>query len=173
MKKLKSIRIDEDLITAINTLAEKERRTFSNQVECLLEDALKKPVKLPVKINKIVSGSLDDETSIINYLNIVAGSNYQHVESNKKLIRARLEEGRTPQEIKSVVDRQNREWPHGDPQRKYLRPATLFNAEKFNQYFGQIGQPLTSEQGNGQRKSAYQQRVEDGDERSFNINPNF
>ena len=41
MKTTKSIRLDDDLITMITKLADKERRTFSNQVECLLEDALK------------------------------------------------------------------------------------------------------------------------------------
>ena len=196
MKTTKSIRMDESLVNAITARAEKERRTFHSMTLCLLEDALKqssgdviwmtekeaqaltakemdKAVVTTKARVKTVSGSFDDETAIINYLNLVSGSNYQHVESNKKLIRARIAEGRTVGEIKSVIDRQNREWPTGDSQRKYLRPATLFNAEKFNQYFGQVGQPLNRDLPNGQRKSAYQQRVEAGDERSFNIDTDF
>ena len=71
MKKLKSIRIGEDLITAINTLAEKERRTFSNQVECLLEDALKKLVAtlptytLDAFTQKLISSAVETNKDIV------------------------------------------------------------------------------------------------------------
>ena len=40
MKIHKSMRLEEKLIAEISELAEKNRRTFSNQLECLLEDAL-------------------------------------------------------------------------------------------------------------------------------------
>ncbi len=93
-----------------------------------------------------VSSKLDDAQEIVEYLNQVAGSNYQAVESNTKLIVARFAEGRTVAELKAVIDRQNALWPLGDPQRKYLRPATVFNAEKFNQYFGQLGQAIVERQ---------------------------
>jgi len=117
---------------------------------------------------------LDAVGDVINYLNFKTGSNYQSVESNGKLIRARINEGRTVDEIKAVVDYKCIEWPEGHDCRKYLRPATLFNSEKFNQYFGQLGQPINLEQQNGQQsKSAYQQRTEAGDERSFNIDTDF
>jgi uncharacterized phage protein (TIGR02220 family) len=102
------------------------------------------------KDQKTMPSKLDDELAVIEYLNLISSSNYQPVESNRKLIRARLAEGRTVDEIKSVIDRQNMEWPPDSPHRKYLRPATLFNSEKFNQYFGQLGQPITTGNNNGQ-----------------------
>lgn len=123
---------------------------------------------------EVLPSKLDAVADVIDYLNIKTGSNYQNVESNGKLIRARMSEGRTVNEIKSVVDYKCLEWPVGHSCRKYLRPSTLFNSEKFNQYFGQLGQPITQGQCNGQQsKSAYQQRVEAGDERSFNIDTDF
>lgn len=40
MKTLKSVRLDNALIDSINAIAEKERRTFSNQVECILAESV-------------------------------------------------------------------------------------------------------------------------------------
>ena len=94
--------------------------------------------------------SIDGQKSVIDYLNLKSGSNYQPVDSNIKLITGRMAEGRTVEEIKQVIDRQCLEWPPDHHMRKYLRPKTLFNAEKFNQYFGQLGQPINTEQQNGQ-----------------------
>ena len=94
------------------------------------------------KDQKIMSSKLDAANEVIGYLNLKSGAQYQPVESNTKFILARFAEGRTVADIKSVIDRQCLEWPPGHTQNKYLRPATLFNAEKFNQYFGQLGQPI-------------------------------
>ena len=90
------------------------------------------------------------QRSVIDYLNLKSSSNYQPVAANIKLISGRLAEGRTVEEIKQVIDRQCMAWPPDHHMRKYLRPKTLFNAEKFNQYFGQLGQPIITEQQNGQ-----------------------
>jgi len=89
-----------------------------------------------------MSGKPDDapklEIQILDYLNHVTGKNFKPVESNLKLIRARLSEKHTPEEITAVIDLKNRQWS-GTKQDEYLRPATLFGAEKFNQYVGEIG----------------------------------
>jgi uncharacterized phage protein (TIGR02220 family) len=131
------------------------------------------PLNQGPKDQKNMPSKLDAGKEVIDYLNHKTGSNYQPVPSNTKLVLDRIKEGRTVGEIKAVIDRQCLEWPPGHKQYKYLRPATLFNATKFNNYFGQLGQPITLEQQNGKSKSAYQQRIESGDERSFNIDTNF
>lgn len=92
-----------------------------------------------------------NESIVISYLNEKTGSNYQPVESNLKLIRARFKEGRTPDELCDVIDRQVLLWKDDLKMQKYLRPATLFNAEKFNSYFGQLGQEIDRGNGNGQK----------------------
>lgn len=74
----------------------------------------------------------------VEYLNHKTGAHYRHVEANLKLVRARLSEGATLDEIKAVIDLKTREWA-GTDSAKYLRPETLFNATKYNQYAGQIG----------------------------------
>ena len=97
---------------------------------------------------------------VIEYLNSVTGKKFKLVAANIKLIKARLDEGHTIDDIKSVIDRQNLVWPPGNPGRMYMRPATLFNATKFNQYVGEIGQPVT-EQSNGQPRQDRDQRIID------------
>lgn len=74
----------------------------------------------------------------IDYLNTKTGAHYRDVEANLKFVRARLAEGATLDEIKSVIDMKVRDWG-GTESAKYLRPETLFNATKYNQYAGQIG----------------------------------
>ena len=82
------------------------------------------------------------EKSLLDYLNTLAGRNYKPVPSNIKFLKARLAEGHTPQEIADVIARKCAEWLDDPKFSQYLRPATLFNAEKFNQYVGELGQPL-------------------------------
>lgn len=77
----------------------------------------------------------------LDYLNLKTGAHYRPVEANLKLVRARLAEGATMDEIKSVIDMKARDWG-GTDSAKYLRPETLFNATKYNQYVGQVGLPL-------------------------------
>lgn len=75
---------------------------------------------------------------IIGYLNNRTGARYRNVEANLRLVKARIAEGATPDEIKAVIDMKAKEWS-GTDSAKYLRPETLFNATKYNQYAGQIG----------------------------------
>ena len=82
------------------------------------------------------------ERSLIDYLNQLSSRNYRPAPSNIKLLRARLAEGYTAQEIADVIARKCSEWIDDPKMAQYLRPATLFNAEKFNQYVGELGQPL-------------------------------
>lgn len=117
---------------------------------------------------KALSISIDD---VMNHLNLITGKSFKAVDANAKLIKARFEEGHTVEDIKAVINRQNTLWPEGDPYRQYMRPSTLFNATKFNQYVGEIGQPIP-EKPSG-HKSAYQQRVEESDRATFDLNTDF
>lgn len=87
---------------------------------------------------ELVLEATDPVTDVIGYLNERAGTRFQVVEASAKLIRARMREGATVAQMRAVVDAKAREWPKGHQMRQYLRPATLFNAEKFAQYAGQL-----------------------------------
>lgn len=89
-------------------------------------------------------GITSDKTAIVevlNYLNQKAKRDYRAVDSNLKLIAARLEEGATVDECKYVIDAKVKEWMDDKKMCMYLRPETLFNATKFAQYIGEHGKP--------------------------------
>lgn len=72
---------------------------------------------------------------ILDFLNQKTGRSYRPVEENLRFIRARLATCQV-EDIKGVIARKTREWLNTD-QGKWLRPATLFNATKFEQYIGE------------------------------------
>lgn len=73
---------------------------------------------------------------IIDYLNNKAGRSFKNVEANKKLIRARWNEGFVFDDFKKVIDIKTNEWIKDTKMASYLRPATLFG-NKFDQYLNQ------------------------------------
>jgi uncharacterized phage protein (TIGR02220 family) len=99
-------------------------------------------------------GQPDIAADAIAYLNRKAGRNFKVVPTSTKLIRARAKEGATLADFKAVIDRKCAEWLGDQNREQYLRPATLFNAEKFNNYLGQLGAPVPMANSNGQRNGA-------------------
>ncbi len=94
-------------------------------------------------INKdSLSSKLDIAEKVIQYLNDKTGRKYRAVPSQTKFIEARIAEGATLQDLIAVIDRKCLEWLDDPKFAQYLRPSTLFNAEKFNAYIGQLDSPL-------------------------------
>lgn len=76
---------------------------------------------------------------VVEYLNEKAGTNYRaSAENTKKLIRARLAEGFTLEDFKTVIDNKCADWLNTD-YAKFLRPGTLFQNSKFEGYLNQKG----------------------------------
>lgn len=81
---------------------------------------------------KDVIESVIDEC--LNYLNLVSGKSFKiTTESNRKFVRARINEDYTMDDFKRVIDNQWLRWKDSDMV-EYMRPSTLFNAEKFQSY---------------------------------------
>ena len=72
---------------------------------------------------------------ILDYLNKKANRQFRNVEANKKLIRARYNEGYKLEDFKLVIDNKVNEWLNTE-WGKYLQPSTLFGT-KFDQYLNQ------------------------------------
>lgn len=87
---------------------------------------------------KALSGKPDVAIEILNYLNKNTGKNYRPVDSNLRLIEARLKSGATPLQLREVVFAKCEQWGKDPKMAEYLRPATLFNATKFEQYLGEM-----------------------------------
>jgi uncharacterized phage protein (TIGR02220 family) len=88
---------------------------------------------------------LKQAKEILEFLNHKAKRNYRPVDANLDFIVARLESGVDFQDLKSVIAKKCREWL-GDPKMEnFLRPATLFNKTKFEQYVGELFQEVPDE----------------------------
>lgn len=96
----------------------------------------------------------------ITYLNQRAGTRFRPTEANVKLPAARiLYDKASEADLRAVVDVKVAEASRGEFDRKYLRPATLWNAEKFSQYIGQISTGTATARS---RVCAYCQKPETG-----------
>ncbi len=80
------------------------------------------------------SSSLEE---IIDYLNIKLNKKYTYKNKNyNSKIRARLEEGFTVDDFKTVIDKKCDDWI-GTEYEQYLTPDTLFAPSKFEKYLNQ------------------------------------
>lgn len=74
---------------------------------------------------------------IVEYLNQKTGAKYRpNTENTKKHINARLDEGYTVDDFKTVIDKKCSEWLN-TTYKKYLRPETLFRPANFEAYLNQ------------------------------------
>lgn len=72
---------------------------------------------------------------IVEYLNLKLNSSYRaSTKATKESINARLSEGFTVENFKTVIDKKYNEWFDNDEMRMYLRPSTLFSAKNFENY---------------------------------------
>lgn len=86
----------------------------------------------------------DPTEEIIGHLNQRAGTHYKATTSStRKLIKARLKEGFTVDEIKLVIDKKCADWLHNPAMMGYLRPETLFGP-KFESYLNAKMMPQTN-----------------------------
>ena len=88
----------------------------------------------------ILSGNPDAESvkEIIDYLNSAIGTRYTtRSKSTNTKIKARLKEGHTIDDFKTVIDNKSAQWKNDAKMRTYLRPETLFAAEHFESYLNE------------------------------------
>ena len=124
---------------------------------CIENQAVENPPQLNTKesitkkqITKVLSK--DDKSiyyaEIVDYLNSAIGTQYRaETAATKKHIAARLNEGFTVDDFKTVIDKKVAEWL-GTDMEKYLRPETLFGT-KFESYLNakvKLKQPTIQKQ---------------------------
>ena len=98
-----------------------------------------KPIKTPLSGKPDASDELKSQAiEILEYLNANTQRNYRFVESNLKFIAARLKSGVTDLQCREVIFNKCQQWGKDPKMSEYLRPATLFNSTKFEQYLGEI-----------------------------------
>ena len=83
----------------------------------------------------------DPAETVLAWLNSKAGRAFRPVPTNLDMIRARLREGITTYQLQAVITRKVREWHSDAKMVHYLRPETLFNKTKCEQYIGELPGP--------------------------------
>lgn len=113
----------------------------------------KKERKPKENINKSIVGKPDESArQIIDYLNLTAGKKFKQTKTNHGFINARIKDGFSIDDLKSVIDKKTAEWSTDSRMSQYLRPATLFNAEKCDGYLNAPAMPVS------QNTNQYQNR---------------
>lgn len=86
-----------------------------------------------IEEDKEIEVEVETYKTIVSYLNEKAGTKYKHTTAKTKTaIHARLAEGFTVDDFKTVIDKKCADWI-GSEYEKYLRPETLFGT-KFEGY---------------------------------------
>lgn len=110
----------------------------------------------------------DPTEEIVDHLNQRAGTHYRAATPNtRKLIKARLKEGFTVDEIKLVIDKKCTEWLNNPSMREYLRPATLFG-NKFEGYLNAPSRPYAS-----QNNATYPKQIDEAAAAYLKANAQF
>lgn len=85
-------------------------------------------------------------TEIISYLNEKAGKNFSpSTDKTIEIINGRINEGRTLDDFRHVIDVKVFQWSGDANMDKYLRPSTLFNKTKFEEYLNESLRPSKSQ----------------------------
>lgn len=81
--------------------------------------------------------STDDIKDIVEYLNNKIGAHYKpNGKKIKELIKARMNEGYTVEDFKTVIDKKFKSWGNDPKMSLYLRPSTLFGT-RFGEYLNE------------------------------------
>lgn len=92
--------------------------------------------------------SADDIKAIVEYLNDKIGAHYKpNGKKIKELIRARMNEGYTVEDFKTVIDKKFKSWGNDPKMSLYLRPSTLFGT-RFGEYLNEYQAESPEQSGN-------------------------
>lgn len=80
-----------------------------------------------------VKGSQIDYDIFFKWFNEQTGRHFENIESNRRKVNGRLNDGYTKSDIEKVVTFQSKKWK-GTDQKEYLRPSTLFRPSNFENY---------------------------------------
>jgi len=132
--------VPEHVLRYVDGLVEQRRATGDLRSEAGYRSALIAKWRNGTLDMSAEHGHQEDEQepakAVVDYLNSVAGTQFKHTTAKTKaLVRARFNEGFTPEDFEAVINAKWREWRSGDMAR-YIRPETLFG-DKFEGYLNE------------------------------------
>jgi len=81
---------------------------------------------------------IKESEQVIDHLNAVSGRAFTYSKKNLSYVTARLEEGHKVEDFKQVIDAK---WKDLNFDKRYFRPSTLFNSDKFEGYLNEDRKP--------------------------------
>lgn len=113
--------------------------------------------------NKSNSNNKDnfDYKKFIEWFNELSDKNFRNTETNRKLIRARLNEGYTKEDIAKVVRFKVNQWKDNTKMNKYLRFTTLFAPTNFSNYLQEVEDNSPEPQKKKEKSSAKREKRKD------------
>lgn len=102
-----------------------------------------------------------DYKNFIEWFNELADKNFRNTETNRKLIRARLNEGYTKEDIAKVVRFKVNQWKDNTKMNKYLRFTTLFAPTNFSNYLQEVEDNSPEPQEKRKRKVPLKEKERD------------
>lgn len=116
------------------------------------------------KIKKDKESIKNIYVEIIGYLNQKTGKRFSPKSKvNQEKINARVEEGRTVDDFKKVIDTKCDEWIDNEKMNQYLRPSTLFRPNNFENYLNQFTE-IPEQSDPRDKEIAFQKFIQDGGE---------
>lgn len=133
------VNMDKLSESILNKLKNRNQTNLSNDNEVSLvsltvDDTVDEQT---VDSNKSRNSTRVPYKEIIDYLNEKTGRNYKHkAKVNQRVIKARMNEGYTLEDFKTVIDKKYDEWNNDTKMKKFLRPETLFSTN-FDRYLNE------------------------------------
>lgn len=111
----------------------------------------------------------DPTEEVVNHLNQRAGTHYKPTTANtRKLVKARLKEGFTIDDMKLVIDKKCADWVNNPKMAQFLRPDTLFG-NKFEGYLNAKSTPQNNWNNSSNHQSAYCTPIADDEAPSCSV----
>jgi uncharacterized phage protein (TIGR02220 family) len=88
---------------------------------------------LVTHIKKSIDKFTPEHKAVVKSMNRITGRSFRPTDSNLRLIKARMDEGYSAEDLAQVVRIKNSQWLNTDYE-KYIRPITLFSPSKFQGY---------------------------------------
>ena len=132
-KTFNGVKFCEYYATEFNRVCNKVERVMQQSLTGGMQQSLTGGMQQSLTNNTSLNNLTNNIKDIIDYLNVVLATKYRYNSvATQKHIKARLEEGYTIEEFKTVIDKKAEEWK-GTDMEQYLRPETLFGT-KFESY---------------------------------------
>lgn len=111
----------------------------------------------------------DPTEEVVNHLNHRLGTQYKATtQATRKLVKARLKEGFTVEDMKLVIDKKATEWVGNPKMAQYLRPDILFG-NKFEGYLNAKAAPQNNWNNSSNHQSAYCAPIADDEAPSCSV----